>query len=359
MIIVPTIKKNVSILALGAESSGNFSVYDNGSIYFSEDYGDLLDDKKFSNFQKDVLKHIKNNKIKPKIIITDLHPMYKTTVWGASLAKKLHAEHFQVQHHLAHIFSSAEENKNTDSFIGIASDGTGYGLDNKIWGGEVFDVKLEKQKIINIERVGHLENQLLIGGDLAVKEPARMLISILSRFLNKDRVYDFIKEYYNRNQFEALYNQLQQRFNCEESSSTGRILDAVSILLGFCKNKRAYKHEPIDLLERNSTLPYNDLEATILKSSDGYSLSTTELFKYLIKNIDTDKKRLAATAQLYIAKGLYEIASKNKHIYFAGGVANNQIVSSYLESKGAKTNKKIPRGDAGISLGQIAYYFSI
>lgn len=358
MIIDPIIKKKVSILALGAESSGNFSIYDNGSIYFSKDYGDLLNDENFKIFQNDILQYIKKTKLLPKIIVTDMHPLYKTTIWGEALSRKLETKHFQVQHHLAHIFSALVGSKKFNSFTGLAMDGTGYGLDKKIWGGEVFSFELQKHRIKNIERIGHLENQTLIGGDLAIREPARMLISVLSKFLEKNRIYDFIKGYYNKNQFEALYNQLQQKFNCEETSSTGRILDAASVLLGFSENKRGYKHESIDLLEKNSTTPYDNLKTEILKTSNGSTLSTTNLFKYLIENIDKDKKRLAATAQIYIAKGLYEIASDShpSSIYFAGGIANNKIISSYLESKGVFINKKIPRGDAGISLGQIVYY---
>lgn len=354
MTIESTIKKNLSLLALGAESSGNFSIYRNGSIYVSDNFGDLLSQENFNRFEQAVSNYIKKNGLKPKAIITDLHPLYKTTIWGQFLAKKMDARHIQVQHHLSHIFSASEENENHESFVGIACDGTGYGLDDKIWGSEVFEVILENKKIKNIERIGHLENQVLIGNDLAVKEPARMLVSILIRFLDKHDAYQFVKKYYNKNQFEALINQKQQMFNCEESSSTGRVLDAASLLLGFCKNTRGYKHEPVDLLESNSTLPYNDLE---IKISDS-CLSTTHLFKYLVENINKDKSRLAATAQLYLSKGLYEIASKkaNNNIYFSGGMANNKIMSNYLDSKGVKTNKMVPRGDAGISLGQISYY---
>ena len=124
-----------------------------------------------------------------------------------------------------------------NSFFGIACDGTGYGFDGKIWGGEVFRNfnfqfsifnKIPNSKI-QIERAGHLENQILVGGDLAVREPARMLISILSKFADKKDVYNFVKKYYSRNQFEVLYNQLQGRFNCQETSSTARVLDAVAV----------------------------------------------------------------------------------------------------------------------------------
>jgi hydrogenase maturation factor HypF (carbamoyltransferase family) len=93
-------------------------------------------------------------------------------------------------------------------------------------------------------------------------------------------------------------------------------------------------------------------------------LDTTFLFEYLVKNLHKDKKRLAATAQLYIAEGLYEIIKKNipntryqiLNTFIAGGIANNKIISAYLISKNAYTSDTIPRGDAGLSFGQIAYY---
>ncbi len=358
------LKKNVSILALGPESAGNFSVYGKGKIFLSSDFGDLLEEKNFAKFKKEVLGFLGGNKIKPKVILTDLHPLYKTTIWGEELAKKFSAKHVKIQHHLAHIFSnlgarhlSALRCLAPKLAIGIACDGTGYGLDGKIWGGEVFKLSAVGYRL-SAERVGHLENQIMIGGDLTVKEPARMLISILDKFLEKDGAYKFVKKYYTRNQFELLYNQMKQGFNCQETSSTGRILDAVSVLLGFSDNERKYKHAPVDLLEKNSTTPYKNLSPKIKKSADGYCLLTTPLFEYIVKNLSKDKKRLATTAQLYLAQGLYEIArssasDKNPTVFFAGGMANNKIMSSYLESKGAVMNKKIPRGDGGLSFGQI------
>jgi len=352
------------------------------NIYLSPNFGDLLDDNNFLKFQKAVLDFLKINKIKPNTILTDLHPLYKTTLWGAELAKKYKAEHTQVQHHLAHIFSAIEDKQihNTlykipDTFYGIALDGTGYGLDGKIWGGEIFKITPLIKGTGGIVRIGHLENQIMIGGDLAVKEPARMLISIMDKFSNnfqlpmfktkKDFIFHFVKKYYTRNQFELLYNQLQNNFNCIETSSTGRILDAVSVLLGFAKNKRSYKHEATDLLEKNSAKPYKDLKPKITFNFQlsTFNLLATPLFEYLIKNLHKDKKRLAATAQIYIAEGLYKIIKKNNHnkknfihnIFVSGGISNNKIISSYLESKGVIANKKIPRGDAGISFGQMYY----
>ncbi len=369
------IKNHKNILALGAESNGNFSIFWNNIIYFSEDFGDLQDKSNFKKYKKELSDFIKKNKFKPDIILSDLHPNYIATYFAEKLAKKYKAEHIQVQHHIAHIFSAiGEKSLETKSYklkaaIGIACDGTGYGLDGKIWGGEIFRIRTTNNKL-QTDRIGYLENQILLGGELAIQEPARMLISILSRFLTKKEVHAHVKKYYSKQEFEILYNQLQQNFNCLETSSTGRILDAVSLLLGFCENKRNYKHETIDLLEKNSTKPY-----TIKPVVKNNILMTTPLFEYLIKNSDKDKNRLAATAQLYIAKGLWTItenhckdigcptSKKSKrhlmsNVFFAGGIANNKIISKYLESKGVYTNKKIPRGDAGISFGQILYHLA-
>lgn len=365
-----TTKNKRVILALGAESAGNFSVFKNGTIYFSEDFGDLLDDDNFKKFKDQLNAFLKKERINPEIILSDLHPDFNTTILAKELAKKYKAEYVSVQHHLAHIFSStgdkiitAKSYKLEANFIGIACDGTGYGFDEKIWGGEIFRFQVIGSRL-QVSRIGHLENQILLGGEMAIQEPARTLISILSKFLSKDAIYTNIKKYYSKKEFEVLYNQLEQNFNCLETSSTARILDAVSALLGFSKNERLSKHGPVELLEKNSTEPYT-LKPVVEfdKEEKMWILETTPLFEYLTKNISKDKRRLAATAQKYIADGLFEITRNLQprtynleSVFFSGGMANNKIMSSILESQGIYTNKKIPRGDAGISFGQLFYY---
>lgn len=375
------IKHKEIILSLGAESAGSFSIYKDGLIFHSADFRDLLEENNFSIFKKEVLAFLKKERIQPDIILSDLHPLMKTTLWGQELAKKYKAQHIQIQHHHAHIFSAIGEQlvQNTKkhkeslrtvncelrTFYGIAMDGTGYGEDEKIWGGECFELGTVNREL-RTTRIGHLENQIMIGGELAIKEPARMIISILSRFLPKKEVYVFVKKYYTKNEFEVLCNQLEQNFNCLKTSSTGRILDAVSLLLGFCDNQRKYKHEPINLLEVNSKFPYKNLKPIILKDNSTskidskFILETTPLFKYLIKNLHKDKKRLAATAQLYIAQGLHEIIKDSSIINYqsfaSGGLTNNKIISRYFQSKNIYLNNKIHRGDAGLSFGQISWF---
>jgi len=352
-------KSAKKVLALGPESDGNFSFFDGHKIYFSPLYGDLLKHKNFTHFRENVLDFLKDSSFRPEIVLTDLHPDYVTSVWGLELTEELKIELNSVQHHLAHIFSVIGEKvidgkELPSNFSGIASDGTGYGSDGKIWGGEVFNFSHYGRKR---ERVGRLEEQILIGGDLAVKEPARMVISVLSKFLKKEEVFEFVRDYYSRNVFELLYNQMKEGFNCQEASSTGRVLDAVSILLGFCGNQREYKHQPMKLLDENSTDPYN-LEPIFSEEKGLRVLLTTPLFEYLIGNIAKDKGRLAATAQTYLAEGLYQMAKvrEPEEVYLAGGVANNKVFSQYLSQKGVTVSNKIPRGDAGLSFGQLVNY---
>ncbi len=366
------------VLALGPESSGNFSVFKQGKVFFCRTNLDLFKEKSFFQFKNLVSQFLRKEKIKPNVILTDLHPFYATTVWGEELARKYKVRKLEIQHHLAHIFSSLGDKMIKDSqfnlpsyFIGVACDGTGYGWDGKIWGGEIIEVQSIGSKVRNIRRIGHLENQIMIGGDWSVREPTRMLISILSRFLDKEEVFKIVKKYYSRNQFETLYHQLQAKFNCQETSSTARVLDAVSVLLGFSQNKRKEKHEPVLRLEGNSTNPYKLNPCLAFDYSQKcHLLLTTPLLRYLIKNIKRNRKRLAATAQIYLARGLYSILKKNENgrflnkqikskiqtCFFSGGMANNRFMADYFSSKGFYLSQKVPRGDEGLSLGQLFYY---
>ena len=374
-------KSKKQILALGPESSGNFSFYQNGQVQLSENFGDLLDQKNFKKYKRAISNFLQKNKIKPTVILTDLHPLYHTTIYGQELAKKFKTKLVQVQHHHAHVCSALGEYLSEGQilpkkFIGIACDGTGYGEDGNIWGSEIFKFQEARDKYqinsndqfpiskFTVQRLGSLENQTLIGGDLAVREPARVLLAILHKAgFEKEKVWPYMKKHYNKNQFELLYNQLLQNFNCQETSSTARILDAASLLLGFCTNQRNYKHEPAELLEKNSKPPNYELRITNYanKNSNYHKVSTTKLFQYLIKNLNKDKKRLAATVQLYIAEGLYEIVKAQNlaplpALFFSGGLAVNKIMASFMAKKNAYINKKIPPGDTSLSFGQIVYF---
>ncbi len=345
--------RNRHSLALGAEQNNTFCF----SKYISQHQGNTRNPATLKRMQKNLQKQLKLQAFEPKQVITDLHPEYRTPQFGKSLAPKLKIPHKQIQHHLAHLKSVAAEH-GIEEFIGIAADGAGYGLDNTIWGGEIIRVNKNKW-----QRVGSLELQPMLGGDLATKEPTRMLFGILARFLDEQKLYSVMHKHYAQKQLKLLYSQFKQNYDITQTSSTGRILDAISALLGFCA-KRTYEGEPAIVLESESTTPYK-IPKPIISVDQGGSrpaptlriLETTPLFKYLLKNLHKNKSKLAATAQLYLAKGFLELAKQNNPnnlpILFSGGVAYNKIITTYLTNNQVLINKKIPPGDGGISYGQI------
>jgi len=403
------IKVSKTILALGSEFDTRLAFYCRGKVEFSENIENLADQPdELEKFVLDFLQFVvgtRHGASLPDIIITDLHPLYKSIQIGEKIAKRFKAKHILVQHHIAHIFTAIgdwmmedlplpppSKGGELNDIYGIACDGTGYGFDGNIWGGEVFKIGFSKgwspedgcigeshlpltpsSERRGAERVGHLEEQYLIGGELAVEQPARMLLGVLSKFLSKDEVFKYVKKYYSENEFELLYNQLEQKFNCPLTTSTGRVLDAVSLLLGFCKNERKYKHYAVKMLEENSRSAGigKMLKPEIAMTESGeYILKTTHLFKYLVEqNGRMDSNALAAISQRYIIEGLSEIVKVDyriplnpplikgeRNVFFSGGLADNKIMKTYAEKNNIYVAREIPSGDKGIALGQLTYY---
>ncbi|MCK4670454.1 MAG: carbamoyltransferase HypF [Nanoarchaeota archaeon] len=329
----------VKFLALGAELNNTVSYYDN-KITTSEPHGNTFFLENFEKFKTTVERYMQE---KPDAIITDFHPGYNTSRYGAELSKKHNIPLIKVQHHLSHVYSVAREH-GLKEFVGIAADGLGFGTDNTIWGGEIFKGN---------KRIGSLEPHIQLGGDSATKYPPRMLLSILQKILLKTELKKIMMNYFTEQEFVVLNKQLENKLNSPITTSCGRVLDAASALLGVC-TKRTFEGEPAIKLEQNSTIPY-ELKP-IIKEDKIKILATAPLFKFLVENLDKDKQRLAATVQQYLAEGFYEIAKEyNRPIVFSGGCAFNKIMTNYLKSKGVLLNKNISCGDAGISHGQIAY----
>jgi len=337
-------------IALGAEQNSTFAFSFPGKIILSEHLGNLRVRENYQRYKKTINRYKKFYNFRAKNMVFDSNPAYRSTAYG----KKLRLPKQQMQHHLAHVKSVAVE-KNLDEYIGIAADGAGLGTDGTIWGGEVFLAQKTKSKT-QIRRIGSLELQPMIGGDLATIQPPRMLLGILSKFLDKAALQQLAKRHFSATEYKILSKQLTENFNITYTSSTGRILDAASAMLGFCK-QRTYEGEPAIKLEANSSRPFADLKPKIFKEKGLYRLHTTNIFEYLWKNKKRDKQRLAATIQKHLADGFWQIASKANQkklpIVFSGGVAYNRIITTYLTKRGVIVNEKVPPGDGGIALGQL------
>jgi len=324
-------------LALGADVASSLCFTSDNTCRMLGPFGDLSYLENLDKYKTAISDLLKTQK--PEQVVCDLHPGYHSVEYGKKLAERLLCKLIQVQHHKAHCAGVAAEHGLTD-YVGIACDGLGYGEDGKLWGGEIFN---------NNERAGHLEEQNQLGGDSAAIYPKKMLFGILTKFMDRKE----LQQFFTKDEINVYSKQLQQKYNVFTTTSTGRVLDAVSALLGVCV-KRTYEGEPAIKLEQSSCQNPYALQPKIETQKNKQILNTTYLFEYLVKNLDKDKKRLAATAQLYLVQGLYHIAVKfEKPIVFSGGVAKNKIISGFMNKKGVLLNKKISCGDAGLCLGQV------
>lgn len=340
-------------VAVGAELNNIICTAKKNRCYLSQYIGDTSKYETY-NFLKDtVMNFIRLTRLKPQIIACDLHPSYTSTIFAKELADIYNAKLVQIQHHQAHVASVAAEYNLTD-YVGIAMDGLGYGDDGKVWGGEIFFVR----KGNTFVRIGHLEEQPQLGGDSATIYPKKMLFGILSKILTEN---ELIKcRFFNEKENKIYFKILRNNFNVQYTSSTGRILDSVSALLGLC-DKRTYDGRPAMILESIATTPL-EFEPVFSQEQGKTILMTTPLFNFLLRNKE-DKGKLAATAQSYIAKGLYQIAkrslkNKNIPIVFSGGVAYNKMISGFMRQRGVLVNRELPAGDGGICYGQ-AYLANI
>jgi hydrogenase maturation protein HypF len=328
-------------LALGVDGAGSVAFANKKELVLTKPVGDLSYYNNFENYKKNILKLIE--KQKPEIIVCDKHPDFISTKYAEELSKRYNTKLIKVQHHKSHVATVGVEH-NLNEYVGIACDGLGFGDDEKLWGGEIFHYKNKK-----FERIGRLEEHIQLGGDSATIFPKKMLFGILSKFMNTNELLDYFEE----DEVQIYMKQLKFGFNTFTTTSTGRVLDAVSTLLGICK-KRTYDGQPAIELEKFAAKKFYNIKPMIQKEDEIFILNTSELFKFLISNIDKNKKMLAASAQMYIAKGLYLIAKMKKvPIVFSGGVAFNKMISNYMLDKGVLLNKKISCGDGGIPVGQI------
>ena len=329
---------NSPVLALGSDSMNTFCLAKDGKAVLSQHIGSLSNPKTFLRYKREVESFMKLYNFQPKIISCDMHPDYNSTAFAKELAKRFSAKLVPVQHHIAHAESCAREH-GLSGYAAIVCDGSGHGLDGKVWGGEI---------IVNGKREGHLEEQVVPGATSAVLYPKKMLFGILGNFMSAGEISKVAG--IAPDECHVLEKQVAENFNCIRTTSTGRIFDAASALLGFC-SKRTYDGRPAMLLEANSTKP---LDVSLKTKAN--VLLTTPLFEYLVENIDRDKSCLAATVQQYIAEGMHKIAAQyKKPIVFSGGCAYNRIMVEYMVSKGAYVNEKVPAGDGGLSFGQAAF----
>jgi len=345
------------VLAVGGELNVTSCILTENRAFISQHIGDV-ENLETLRFMKNSVEHLtKLTNSRVEVVACDLHPKFTTTKLAQELGSKLECPVVQVQHHHAHTAALMAE-WNVDEIVGVACDGFGYGSDGTAWGGEVLYCNRE-----GFRRVAHLESQPMVGGDLATYYPLRMAAGILHRKMDVTEWLLSLSDKFphGKRETEVILKQLKKG-STPETTSCGRVLDAISALLGICY-ERTYEGEPAMKLE-SAALEGKD-RLNLAPRFNGKVLNTT----FLVHEIFTKKDSfsaadLACSAQSYLARGLAQLAIEEaerlqvKHVGFSGGVAYNEQVTATIrkavEKEGFRflVHHKIPAGDGGTSFGQ-------
>jgi hydrogenase maturation protein HypF len=350
-----------SILAVGAELKNTFCISRGTYAFLSHHIGDMENYETLQAFQNGITHFERLFQLSPDAIAYDLHPNYLSTTYALDRAMAEGINAIGIQHHHAHIASCMTEHGllGNSEVIGIAFDGTGYGDDGAIWGGEIL-----LAKYANYERVYHLCYVPMPGGDKAIREPWRIAIAWMQKAgLELDQVPQ-ITEAIDSKELEIVRQQMQFGINSPLTSSMGRLFDAVASLSGV---RNTVNYEAQAAIE---------LEALIAKDETGcYEISIengiidpSPMIQSVVKDVraGVGTARISAKFHNSISNVVVDICGKLRDareistVVLSGGVWQNMALSQQVVSRlrdvGFTTyvHRQAPTNDGGIALGQLA-----
>jgi hydrogenase maturation protein HypF len=356
------------LLAVGGHLKNVFALARGRFVYQSQHLGDLENLAGLEFFRESLDHLMRTFEIEPQAVVHDLHPGYLSTTWARERGLPLIA----VQHHHAHIAGCMAEHGLTGKVIGLALDGTGYGSDGKIWGGEVLIAKLA-----SFERFAHLDYVPMPGGEAAIKEPWRMALGHLSAAGFDNQGQHFLAGTGATEQEGRIVRRmLQRRINSPMTSSLGRLFDAVAAVVLWRKvvdyeAQAAIELEGLAVDEPDEPAPecyhlkfvggdWSKREPAILTAKAMWGALMQDLLR------GTAKPRIAARFHAGVAAGfihaavLARIATGIARVALSGGCLHNRrlarLLREGLEEEGFKVyqHRQVSPGDGGLSYGQIA-----
>lgn len=336
-------KINKKLLAVGANAKSTISIAFEDTIIISPYIGDLDSLVSFEYFERTIQTFQRFYDFEPDLIVHDLHPNHESTKWALNQGKETQA----IQHHLAHIYAlKAEYNLQDKPYLGFSFDGTGYGTDHTLWGGEVF---------ISDERVYTFKPIKLIGGTKAIKEPRRIALAMLFEKYSLEELLELelpTVKAFTQSELKLLYQSYQKDINCFETSSVGRLFDGIASFSDIIQTI-SYEGESGLLIESNYDQNINDTFEYCIKDN----IIDIKIVEYITTN-PSPKQQLSSMLINTLSKIIVDISSKHDlDIYLSGGVFQNKTLLEKTlwllqNNKKVYTNRMIPTNDAGISLGQ-------
>lgn len=337
------------VLAVGGHLKNTVAIAVGQDVFLSQHIGDLETLEARHAFERAIDDLCRLYSFKPEVVVCDMHPDYASSHW----AEKSGLPIIRAQHHQAHIASCAAENNVEGAYLGISWDGTGYGLDGAIWGGEFFRGEANR-----FERVAHLRPFGLPGGDAAVREGWRSAASLMfENFGSHPPGPDAEAPSTGKPRLDLpkVRYMLQHGINVVPTTSVGRLFDAVASIVGIAEESR-FEGQAAMLLE-------NEIGA--LRMQEAYPLPDGD-WSELVSAIVADKQsgmlipKISAKFHNALVNWILEVATREglKQVVMSGGVFQNRYLTEraaeLLESRGftVYTHRQVPPNDGGLALGQ-------
>ncbi|MGI0487413.1 carbamoyltransferase HypF [Pantanalinema rosaneae CENA516] len=357
-----------TILAVGGHLKNTVALGFNQQIFLSQHLGDLDNPATIARFQEAITHLLSLYETQPTAIACDAHPDYYSHQFAESFSQTRNATLIPIQHHYAHVLSCMADNHINTPVLGVAWDGTGYGLDGTIWGGEWLYVPAEPQTAPGFQRLAHLRPFPLPGGDQAIKEPRRSALGLLYACLG-DSAFEQLDlpslQSFTTSELKVLHSMLGQQFNTPMTSSMGRLFDAIASLLDLC-HRASFEGQAAMQLEfaADTVLSDRRYPYTWLTPPDSaFVLDWQPLVLALLQDwrdrVPTNL--IAATCQNTCIDALVTLAEKVqiKQIALTGGCFQNRDLLERAIDRLTRTgfspiwHHHIPTNDGGIAVGQV------
>jgi hydrogenase maturation protein HypF len=359
----PSTSNPQPVLAVGAHLKNAVALAVGENVFISQHIGDLETEQAGDAFRRVIADFERLYEAPPGTVAADLHPDYLSTKFARGTGKPI----FGVQHHVAHVLSCIAENEVALPALGVAWDGTGYGADGMIWGGEFFLVT-EK----SVARIAHLRPFRLPGGEAAVKEPRRAALGLLHELFGDDI---FARKdlptlaAFTAAELATVKTMLKRRLNSPLTSSIGRLFDAVASLAGLRQRMRFEGQAAMELefaLDGAKTDEAYEIpvpESAIGNRQSAISLDWSSLVKAVILDVGGGVSAgiIAAKFHHALAEAVVAVAQKAgvPRVVLSGGCFQNRCLTERVvdrlraEKFQPYWHQRVPPNDGGIALGQI------
>jgi hydrogenase maturation protein HypF len=345
-----------SILACGAEQKASFAVTKDNYVFMSQHIGDLKNIETLSHYEYQIEHFKRLFNIDVKVAACDLHPDYMSTDYAESQSQKNKIPLIKIQHHHAHMASCMADNNISDDVIGIIWDGTGYGTDGTIWGGEFLTGGFR-----SFERAGTIRPLMLPGGDASVKDIYRLSYALLY-----DTFGEIPEMFLKSEKDDLIISLMEKNINCPAATSIGRLFDGVAALLNF-KDRVSYEGQGAIILENSAEESDGKYIYEIYKNKGMFVFDWRPMIKKIVTDIKSneDKALIAAKFMNTLVDAAAEISNSIRgisginNLVLSGGVLQNMYLLEKMVIRLRNDNfnvyyhNRVSTNDEGIALGQV------